>query len=165
MNYKENEFWSGFFYIPAFAPLFFYPLGFIVDLEIAFLNGFFYDNFEIFRRVLIKKGNDSVLVWGYTFSTIFLGVITFYSLVKPKRVIYVGQSNINSMKRFCFFMALFFLCLYIFLNFIDYSDGSYKYVAMIDLSFYFFPLFYFWFLFPLYLSVFFLISLFYTDYK
>lgn len=140
---------------PAFAPTLLH-LFFWLDIDSTYLNHFLHQNIEIFKRILDTKKSTGALGWGYLFSIIYLIAILPYMTARTKRTIFFH--NKNKMKATWLLLSICFFLGFLFMNFIDLSSGSAKYAAMIELSFYFWPLFYFFFLFPLYLSLAFLLA-------
>lgn len=149
-NYREK---FGFiaFGVPAFLPLVLH-LVFIFDFDASGMNMFFYENIEIFKRAFEIKESNEVLVWGYVSSILYLIFILPVMVVRTKRTIFLGLENRNKIKLIWILLSFLLFSIFLFLNFVDFSSGSKKYTAVIELSFYFWPLFYFYFLFPIYMG-------------
>lgn len=163
-KHDEKKYGIVVFAVPAFVPAVLHVL-FLFDFNASFLNEFFYENIEIFRRAFEVKKSNETLVWGYFLSALYLVSILPFMVARSRRVVFLGRENKNKFKRAWFLLAIFLFSLFLFLNFVDYSSGSQKYVAAINLSFYFWPLFYFYFLFPLYASLMLMLAFLNTEIK
>jgi hypothetical protein len=140
------------FGVPAFVPLILYLL-FLLDFNVSGINPLLFENIEIFKRVFETKCSNDVLVWGYLFSILYLIFILPFMIARSKRIVFLGKENKNRTKAIWLLLATLMFSIFLFLNFVDYTSGSRKYAEVIKLSFYFWPLFYFYFLFPLYVSL------------
>ena len=152
------------FGVPAFVPSILHLL-FLFDFDASGMNNLFYENIEIFKRAFETKRSNEVLVWGYLFSIFYLLFILPFMIVRSKRIVFLGGEIKNKTKAIWLLLATLLFSIFLFLNFVDYSSGSRKYAEVIELSFYFWPLFYFYFLFPLYVSLMLMLAFVNTEIK
>jgi|TARA_R110001592_G_scaffold135108_1_gene351032 hypothetical protein len=163
-THNEKKYGLIVFGVPAFVPSILHLL-FLFDFDASGMNNLFYENIEIFKRAFETKRSNEVLVWGYLFSIFYLLFILPFMIVRSKRIVFLGGEIKNKTKAIWLLLATLLFSIFLFLNFVDYSSGSRKYAEVIELSFYFWPLFYFYFLFPLYVSLMLMLAFVNTEIK
>lgn len=151
---KRNKMSMIFFGIPAFLPILFSCLG--LEINTAFKHVL--ENIEILKNVnatLDDSVYKCIIFSGYTFSFIYLLVISPYIYTFQKRAFLEDFTLNKHTKTHLFYLIVFCLFLFLISVFVDFSSGgsSTKYRGVIELSFYIWPLFYGYFILPVYLSV------------
>lgn len=163
-RYNEKKYGVVVFAVPAFFPMVLHVL-FLFDFNASFLDKFFYENIEIFRRAFEVKKSNEVLVWGYFLSALYLVFMLPFMIARSRRIIFLGEAGKNKTKMIWLLLSGLLFFIFLFLNFVDFSSVNQKYVNAIEMSFYFWPLFYFYFLFPLYLSLVLMLAFLNTEIK
>jgi len=155
----QKRFMYIFLYIPAFLPLLFnfYCLG---GEEYHFILNYLLEKVQILQDVTIFAEPEDICVThsGYVFSLAYLVVVCPFVYKFNRRELamnynYVFEGELKGL----LIVSLVFIATFLFQNFVDVSSHlSQKYLAIRIVSFKFWPLFYIYFVLPMYMSAFFI---------
>ncbi|NTS76192.1 hypothetical protein HR060_04860 [Catenovulum sp. SM1970] len=145
----KKRYWRILFLLPALAPVVLYPALMFLDNPFP-SSDWLYNNIAIYKSVSESTGNKGVTFWGYVFSLIHLTFMLPYMLQESKKKVYLMGDIKMTAKQINGCFAAFFLIAFYFFNFVDLRAGG-KFSGMLSMGVHCWPLFYYFFIFPLYL--------------